>query len=138
METIAAAALIAVGLVAAATVFARLGGRAGHGVNGRAPDTTGAATPASNGAVHDPDLPDRIAALSMRESAVAQREQTLSNRETELDGTRHVLDGQRQELTRELERVAGISVTRAKELLLKDVEDQARHDAARRIRQIEE
>jgi ribonuclease Y len=138
METIAAAALIAVGLVAAAAVFAKLGGRAGHGVNGRASDATGAATPVSNGAVHDPDLPDRIAALSMRESAVAQREQTLSDREAELVGTRDVLDGQHQELTRELERVAGISVTRAKELLLKEVEDQARHDAARKIRQIEE
>ena len=138
METIAAGALIAVGLVAAAAVFARLGGRLGHGANGRAVETTEAAAASSNGLAHDPDLPERIAALSRRESAVAQRESALVDRESELDGDRDVLEGQRQELVRELERVSGISVTRAKELLLKEIEDQARHDAARRIRQIEE
>src|ERR1700752_4982827 len=137
METIAAAALIAVGLVAAAAVYARLGGRIGHGANGRASETPGPAV-SSNGVVHDPALPDRVAALSLRESAVAQRESSLVDREHELEGDRGALEDQRLALVKELERVAGISVTRAKELLLKEIEDQARHDAARRIRQIEE
>src|SRR4029077_17440239 len=43
-----------------------------------------------------------------------------------------------RELERALEQVSGLSASRAKELLLQRVEDQARHDAARRIRQIEE
>ena len=46
--------------------------------------------------------------------------------------------GARQDLERELERVSGVSAARAKQLLLKELEDQARHDAARLIRQIEE
>src|SRR5205807_8482083 len=37
-----------------------------------------------------------------------------------------------------LERVAGLSAARAKELLLQEIEEQAKHDSARRIRQIEE
>jgi ribonuclease Y len=37
-----------------------------------------------------------------------------------------------------LERLAGMSGARAKQLLLQEIEDQARHDSARRIRQIEE
>jgi ribonuclease Y len=139
METIAAAALIAVGIVAAAAVYARFGVRGGHGAKGRAADTPGAeVVPTTNGLMHDPELPDRVAALSLRESAVAQREGALVDRESELEGDRHALEDDRQQLVRELERVAGISVTRAKELLLKEIEDQARHDAARRIRQIEE
>ncbi len=42
------------------------------------------------------------------------------------------------ELARALERVSGLSAARAKELLLKEVEDRARHEAARRLRAIEE
>ena len=43
-----------------------------------------------------------------------------------------------QELTRELELVSGLSAARAKQILLKEIEDQTKHEAARRIRQIEE
>ena len=39
---------------------------------------------------------------------------------------------------RELERVAGLSAAQAKHVLLKEVEGQARHEAARMVRQIEE
>jgi ribonuclease Y len=39
---------------------------------------------------------------------------------------------------RELERISGLSAAKAKQLLLDEIEGQARHDAARRIRQIEE
>ncbi len=44
----------------------------------------------------------------------------------------------RQELERALEHVSGLSAAKAKQLLLVQVEEQARHDAARKIRQIEE
>ena len=44
----------------------------------------------------------------------------------------------RQELERSLEQISGLSAGRAKQLLLKEVEEQTKHDAARRIRQIEE
>jgi ribonucrease Y len=125
MDIIAAAALIAVGIVGAAAVYAKQGGRM-H----KAPPAT-IAPQAASVTVLDGDLPERMAAMGKREEALARRE-------AELEGNREELAVNRQELTRELERVAGLSVSRAKQLLLKDVEDQARHDAARRIRQIEE
>ncbi len=125
MDIIAAAALIAVGIVGAAAVYAKHGGRT-H----KAPPAT-IAPQAASVTVLDGDLPERLAAMGKREEALARRE-------AELEGNREALATDRQELTRELERVAGLSASRAKQLLLKDVEDQARHDAARRIRQIEE
>ncbi|MHB8692389.1 MAG: ribonuclease Y [Solirubrobacteraceae bacterium] len=135
---IAAAALIAVGLVGAAAVFAKLSGRTGTSLGGRGAAVARRAAPIAAVAVHDPQLPERTAALSSRESDLAQRESAVVARATELDHSRDALENQRHELTRELERISGVSAARAKELLLKEIEDQARHDAARRIRQIEE
>ncbi|PZS07682.1 MAG: ribonuclease Y [Solirubrobacterales bacterium] len=121
MDTIAAAALIAVGIVAAAVIYGRL-----HG------ERSAPASPLAAGAANlNGDLPERRAAL-------ARREEALAGRESELALKHEAVDGGRRDLERELERISGLSVARAKELLLKEVEDQARHDAARRIRQIEE
>jgi ribonucrease Y len=125
MDIIAAAALIAVGIVAAAVVYAIVNRRL-HG-----PSSGAAASPAPAPAAAEPDLTDRAAALARREDA-------LASRESELDREREALADSRQELTRELERISGLSAARAKQMLLKEVEDQAKHDAARRLRQIEE
>jgi ribonucrease Y len=139
MEIIGAAALIAVGIVVAAVIYGRMHGAgtaiapatAGHPaasapvakvVDGRAPH------PAPN---HDAEVVERTA-------AVARREEALSRKETEIDGERAELVQARQELERTLEQVSGLTAGRAKQLLLKEVEEQAKHDAARRIRQIEE
>jgi ribonuclease Y len=73
-----------------------------------------------------------------RAAELARREATLARRESELETEREALAEDRQELARELERISGLSTARAKQLLLKEVEEAARHDAARRIRQIEE
>jgi ribonuclease Y len=135
---IAAAALIAVGLVGAAAVFAKLSGRTRTSLGGHGAAVAGRAAPIGAVALHDPQLPERTAAQSSRESDLAQRESAVVARATELDRSRDALENQRHELTRELERISGVSAARAKELLLKEIEDQARHDAARRIRQIEE
>src|SRR6201985_2545042 len=121
MEIIGAAALIAVGIVAAAVLYGR--------------------TPAPR-----PESPDRDgpaaaalqAALTERSSALERREEALERREAELTDQREELARQRAEVESNLERVAGISAPRAKELLLQEIEEQARHDAARRTRQIEE
>ncbi len=121
MDIIAAAALIAVGIVAAAIAYARL-----HGVR---PATT--MSPPAGPTSLDAELPERAASL-------ARREEALATRETQLEHERQGVAETRQELTRELERISGLSAARAKQLLLKDIEEQARHDAARKIRQIEE
>jgi ribonuclease Y len=121
METIGAAALIAVGIVAAAVIY------------GRSHVTAPAVVPPATVTVSslEAGLPERTAALARREDALARRE-------TELERERKALAGERQGVQRELERISGLSAAKAKQLLLEEIEDQARHDAARRIRQIEE
>jgi ribonucrease Y len=125
MDIIAAAALIAVGIVAAAAVYARVSGRASEAL----PAT-------SEPAPSTPAAP--VVEAPLRAAELNEREQALEKREAQLQGERDALAGKREELTQELERVAGLSASRAKQLLLEEIEDQARHDAARRIRQIEE
>jgi ribonucrease Y len=125
MDIIGAAALIAVGIVAAAVVYALVSGRMEHASSGvPKPDAKRPATANS-------DLPERTA-------AVAQRDAQLEQERAALGDSRQELAESRRELARELERVSGLSAARAKQMLLKEVEDQARHDAARLIRQIEE
>ncbi len=69
--------------------------------------------------------------LARREEALGAREQELAALRSELE--RH--DGERRA---ELERLAGLSAAQAKQVLLKEVEDGARHDVARRLRAVEE
>jgi ribonuclease Y len=119
MELVIAAALVMVGLVAGAVLL-------GHGRR-------------SGG---DPKLAARAeaetASLDRRLADIERRERQLVERERKLDHERDELARLRAEHARALERVAGISAGQAKQALLKEVEDQARHDSARLLRQIEE
>ncbi len=121
MEIIGAAALIAVGIVVAAVLYGRT-----HGASSR----NGAGDAATAAALQ--------AALTERSSALERREHALERREAELAGQREELTRERSEVEKSLERVAGISAARAKELLLNEIEEQAKHESARRIRQIED
>ena len=76
--------------------------------------------------------------LDRRTEEIERRERELETRAAQLEAEREELDKLRDEHTRALERVAGLSAGQAKSALLKDVEDQARHDSARIIRQVEE
>ncbi len=125
MDIIGAAALIAVGLVLAAVIYAFVVGRADGG------SRTDAGAHAARVTALEADLPERSAAL-------ARREESLAKREAEVQRERDQLASKQDELQRELERISGLSAARAKQLLLDEVEEQAKHDAARRIRQIEE
>jgi ribonuclease Y len=78
------------------------------------------------------------AALGERSTALERREEALERREAELAGQREEVTRERAEVENSLERVAGISAARAKELLLQEIEEQARHASARKIREIEE
>ncbi|MGN6169049.1 MAG: ribonuclease Y [Solirubrobacteraceae bacterium] len=132
MDIIGAAALIAVGIVAAAVVYAVVSGRMEHARSGatrpeaKRPETT------------NTDLAERTAALARREDTLARREAQFEQERASLGEGRQELAESRRELARELERVSGLSAARAKQMLLKEIEDQAKHDAARKIRQIEE
>ncbi|MFL5823912.1 MAG: ribonuclease Y [Solirubrobacteraceae bacterium] len=119
MEIIGAAALIAVGIVAAALMY----GRTRRVVPG---------TPAPA------DNPEQDRERAERSAELARREDAVARREADLERERAQLATRGQELLRALEQAAGMPASKAKQLLLQEVEEQARHDAARRIRQVEE
>src|ERR1700716_2180103 len=131
MDIIGAAALIAVGIVFAALVYGRT-----HGA--RPVIAGGDGVTVAPVAPVELDRPERTSDLALREAELARREAELARREAELERERDGLSNGRLELERELERVSGMSAARAKQMLLKEIEEQAQHDAARRIRQIEE
>jgi ribonucrease Y len=131
MEIIGAAALIAVGIVLAAVIYGRM-----HG----------ARTATTDGRTAEPQTVEVVAraaepqdgALLEQATAITRREEALAAREAEVERERAALAESRVELERSLEQLSGMSAGRAKQVLLKEVEEQARQDAARRIRQIEE
>jgi ribonucrease Y len=135
MEIIGAAALIAVGIVTAAVIYGRM-----HGPRTAAAANPGTSAPVVEVAQVAPPAPSvrRDAEVLERTAAVTRREEGLARKEAQLDEERAQVAEQRQELERSLEQASGLSAGRAKQLLLKEVEEQAKHDAARRIRQIEE
>jgi ribonucrease Y len=128
MQIIGAAALIALGIVVAAILY----GRSHGGASAPVPAEREAAT-ALNTA-----LTERSTGLDRREDALLPREEALQSREADLLTRAEDLEERRGEAQRRLESLAGLSGARAKQLLLEEIEDQAKHDAARRIRQIEE
>jgi len=76
-------------------------------------------------------LDRRRAELERREAELERREQHLAVRVAETEELRH----EREEA---LARIAGLSAGQAKQALLKDIEESARHDAVRVLRQVEE
>ena len=129
MQIIGAAALIALGIVVAAILY----GRSHGGSSAPVPAEREAAATALNAA-----LTERSTGLDRREEALLRREEALQSREADLVARGDDLEERRGEAQRRLESLAGLSGARAKQLLLEEIEDQAKHDAARRIRQIEE
>ena len=139
MELVIAALVLAGGIVAGAVVFGRR-------------TTVATADGATEAAFGNGELREREEqlersaersqslerSLDRRSEELERRARELDARAEELDAGREELDRLRDEHTRALERVAGLSAGQAKQALLKDVEDQARHDSARIIRQVEE
>jgi len=67
-----------------------------------------------------------------------RREQALEDRERNLDGQAEELKRQKRVQRKELERLSGLTAAQAKQLLIADVEHDARHQAGRALIQIEE
>ena len=129
MEIIGAAALIAVGIVIAAALYGRSHSAAPAPV---------AVVDAGTATALQAALSERSTGLERRDDTLTRREDALERRDAELGRERDALAEGRLEVERTLEQLAGISGAKAKQLLLAEIEEQARHDAARRIRQIEE
>jgi ribonuclease Y len=144
MTIVIAAALLATGLIVAAALHARTG-------RGQRSSPPPAPEPPARSDI-EAELLERRAEIARIEERViakeeaidvkladlARREQVAGDRDRELERQRDLLDQRKRDHVRELERVASLSGSQAKQILLKEVENQARHDAARVVRQVEE
>jgi ribonucrease Y len=144
MELVIAAAVLALGLVAAARLYGR--GRlatANGGQTSRAALDTRRREPAVPA---DPAADARAAEHARSvEAALDQRTTELDARERDMEAHVERLARQEEDLarlheeqTRALERAANLSAGEAKQALLKDIEDQARHDSAKILRAVEQ
>ncbi|MDA0165087.1 ribonuclease Y [Solirubrobacter ginsenosidimutans] len=147
METVIAAAVLAAGLVIAALLLVK---RApGLVAAGTAPSSARpASAPAKETSAAKAETDDAMARrqeIGRLEERLVSRESAIDIRIAELDAREVRLEERLQETVeaherhvRELERLSGLSASQAKHLLLKELEDQIRHDSARLVRQIEE
>lgn len=131
MEIVVAAAILAVALIVVGALVAR--GR-------RAPAQGGGTVREVEQAVRDRE--QRVGEVEER---IRERAAELDRRARELDEQTRALEAERDQLARRrreheeaLEEISGLSVTQARDRLVREAEEQARHDAARRLRQIEE
>ena len=75
--------------------------------------------------------------LDRKSDGLERKDEAMQRRERELEKVHEAAAQLVQRRQQELERVSGMSMEEARSLLLKTVEDEARHDAARLIREIE-
>ena len=80
----------------------------------------------------------RESSLEGLSQKLAERERSLEDRGRNLDHAREELKQAKSKQVRELERVAGLSAGQAKQILMRELEDELRHESARLIRQVEE
>ncbi len=76
--------------------------------------------------------------LDARLTEVTRKEQSLEDRRRSLEREVDRLKEAKREHVRELERIAGLSASQAKQVLLREIEGELRHERARLIRQAEE
>ena len=82
-------------------------------------------------------LDKRIEQLEQREGLIAKEEAALANRDNALKKNEREFNKLIEEERQKLERIAGISVTEAKEMLVSSMESEARHEASKLIKKIE-
>jgi ribonucrease Y len=150
---VAAAVAVSVALLVQRprTAQAGSGVAARRGADGQAVPAAGAPGSADVGELED-ELRERRAELARleerlraRESSIELRGQELGERERGLDDRQRNLEHLREELKasrrdqlRELERLSGLSAGQAKQMMMRELEDDVRHESARLIRQVEE
>jgi ribonuclease Y len=80
----------------------------------------------------------REQSLELQEQQLEERERSLEDRRRNLDHDQEQLKETKRAQLRELEQVAGLSTGQARQILLRELEDELRHDSARLIRQVED
>jgi ribonucrease Y len=144
MELVIAAAVLALGLVAAARLYGRGRLATANGGQATAPalDTRHRETGVPAEPAVDARAAERVrsveASLERRAAELDERERDLEAHVERLASQEEELAQLRDEHTRALERAANLSAGQAKQALLKDIEDQARHDAVKILRTVEE
>ena len=76
-------------------------------------------------------------ATDRKMESIDNRERQLNKRQSKLDRVHNELDMSRQKIIQELQRVSNLTKEEAKELLLQNIEGEARQDMARVIRRVE-
>ncbi|MBQ27290.1 MAG: ribonuclease Y [Nitrospiraceae bacterium] len=84
------------------------------------------------------DLERRVSGIDKREAELKKREPALSKKESQLAEKAVELDRSLAEQRQALERVSGLTVQQAKEMLIAELENEAKFDAAKMIKQIED
>jgi ribonuclease Y len=144
MELVIAAAVLALGLVAAARLYGRGRLATANGGQPRAravdlPRREGAAKVDAEAAAAEAERARKVqTALDRKEAELDQRERDLEAHVARLAREEEELAQLREDHTRALERAAGLSAGQAKQALLKEIEDQARHDSVKILRSVEE
>src|SRR5436190_6573235 len=77
-------------------------------------------------------------ALDLRLAELDRKDRSLEDRTRNLEHQAAQLKQAKQDQVRELERLSGLSASQARQLLLRELEDELRHDSARVARQVEE
>ena len=153
MAIVIAAGLLAAGIIAAA-VFLRAHPAAATATRGGGSTATAPVVPSAPLTREDVDdelrerraeivrIEERVLskeeAIDAKLSDLGRREQAFADRERNLEREREKLQTAKNQHLRELERIANLSASQAKQILLKEIEDELRHDSARLVRQIEE
>jgi ribonuclease Y len=80
----------------------------------------------------------RESSMELRGQELGERERGLDDRQRNLEHLREELKAARRDQIRELERLSGLSAGQAKQLMMRELEDELRHESARLIRLVEE
>jgi ribonuclease Y len=82
-------------------------------------------------------LAERLTATDKLEQELRGRERAIAAREHAVEGTMHRAEALAAERLRELQRVAGLTHDEARELLIRQIESDARRDAANLVKRLE-
>ncbi len=143
MEIVIAAVVVALGLAAGLMAAAHLLAKRAPGLAGSLPSS--ASKPVEKPVRDDGEALARSAEIGRQEERLTSREEALDTRLAAVERQAEALAArereiafEREHLIRELERASGMSASQAKHHLLKELEEQIRHDSARLVRKIEE
>ena len=137
MEILIAAAVLAVGIVAAAPLLSRGRGAAPPAARAEV-SAARAQAAAADARVGADDLDRQRQEIERRAAEIEKRAREVDEDRQQLAEARDRLGRDRSLLQRELERASGLSASQAKAMLLKEIEEEARHAHAKVLRQVEE